>query len=210
MRKTAIVLAAAAVALLGLTAPVGAVTGGQKIWTTGESCTAGVVLQSGSHSYLVTAGHCTRAQAGRSWSVAATGERLGSVVARAEYGPRDRGALRLPTRQSSTIRGARVTAIGNRGAGQSACVARGRTGGTACGTVVSGGNCLTYASPGLAARRICDLVLIRGVAVNPGDSGSPVYAGTTAVGILVARSATAGFAYYTPLTHLAHDWRLHL
>jgi hypothetical protein len=83
--------------------------------------------------------------------------------------------------------------------GEKVCITAGRTGRTSCGTVIQATTSLSYASPGLAARKISNLALVKGICVNPGDSGSPVYAGRSAIGIVVARSASGCYTWYTKL-----------
>jgi hypothetical protein len=87
-------------------------------------------------------------------------------------------------------------------AGERVCVTAGRTGVTRCGTVITTTTSLSYASPGLSARTIRNLALVKGICVNPGDSGSPVYSGRTAVGITVARSVSGCYMWYTKLPAL--------
>ena len=94
----------------------------------------------------------------------------------------------------------RIVRAGDARVGARVCVTAGRTGTTRCGTVVAATTSLRYASPGLAARTVQGLALVRGICVNPGDSGSPVFAGSTAVGIAVARSASGCYMWYTKIT----------
>lgn len=82
-------------------------------------------------------------------------------------------------------------------AGQWYMVTAGHCVGNAAGVPAT--TSLNCASPGLAARTISALALVEGICVNPGDSRSPVYAGCGAIGIVVARSATGCYTWYTKL-----------
>lgn len=188
--------------------------GGALMLTSKSSCTAGLPVRTRAGQwYMVTAGHCVGNAAGATWRQA--GVALG-VGTRWEYGGKgtegragtgDVGIIKLrkATRsQVVVISGgrARTQAILNAKdarTGERVCVTAGRTGVTRCGTVVQATTSLSYASPGLAARTISNLALIKGICVNPGDSGSPVFAGRSAIGIVVAKSATGCYAWYTKL-----------
>jgi hypothetical protein len=122
-------------------------------------------------------------------------------------GSSDIGVIALRTASRSQVvvvsggkaRIQRIVGVRDARTGERVCVTAGRTGVTRCGTVRLSSTSLSYASPGLAARTIKNLVLVEGACVNPGDSGSPVYAGRTAVGIAVARSASGCYLWYAKL-----------
>ena len=188
--------------------------GGAYFSTTRNSCTAGLPVRTrGGQWYVLTAGHCIAEARGATW-------RQGSLAlgkgTRWEYGGKgtegkagtsDVGVIKLrrATRSQVVVMSggkARIQRIVNaRDArtGERVCVTAGRTGVTRCGTVVQPTTSLSYASPGLAARTIKNLALVKGICVNPGDSGSPVYAGSSAVGIAVARSASGCYTWYAKL-----------
>jgi hypothetical protein len=91
----------------------------------------------------------------------------------------------------------KITSVRAARAGERVCVTAGRSGGTQCGTVISANTSLRYASPGVPARTVHHLAIVRGVCVQPGDSGSPVYAGSAFVGIAVAKAATGCILWFT-------------
>ena len=189
-------------------------SGGALMLTPGHSCTVGLPVRSRSGQwYVVTAGHCVF-EGGRS-----TWRQSGVVLGRGtrwEYGGKgteggsakgDIGLIKLTKKSASRVlaitgskvRTQKVTSVRDAKVGERVCVTAGRTGTTRCGTVVTATTSLTYPSPGLAARTITGLALVKGICVNPGDSGSPVYAGSTAVGIVTAKSASGCYAWYTKL-----------
>ena len=189
-------------------------SGGALMLTRGHSCTVGLPVRTrGGRWYVVTAGHCV-AEGGRStWTVG--GVALGKGY-RWEYGGRgtegargtgDIGLLQMTRKSRSQVvvisRGKAttraITSTRDARRGERVCITGGRTGATQCGTVVATTTSLRYASPGLAARTITNLALVKGVCVNPGDSGSPVFVGRTAVGITVAKSASGCYAWYSKL-----------
>jgi streptogrisin B len=193
--------------------------GGAYMLTSRNSCTAGFPVRSRSGQwYVLTAGHCVAEAAGSTWRQ--SGLALG-IGTRWEYGGRgtegkagtsDIGLIKITANVRTWNARSRVVVIGPHGArtqqiiaakdakaGEHVCVTEGRTGVTRCGTVVTPSTSLSYASPGLPARTISNLALVKGICVNPGDSGSPVYAGRAAVGIAVARSVSGCYMWYTKL-----------
>jgi V8-like Glu-specific endopeptidase len=194
--------------------------GGAFISTSRNSCTAGLPVRTrGGSWYLLTAGHCVANARGATWR--ASGYVLGNGT-RWQYaglgtegraGSTDIGIIRITAngrlwnaRSRVMVVGAkkvstqRIVKAGDARVGSRVCVTGGRTGATRCGTVVTATTALRYASPGLAARTVQGLALVKGICVNPGDSGSPVFAGSTAVGIAVARSASGCYMWYSKIT----------
>jgi hypothetical protein len=189
-------------------------TGGAFMLTAKESCTVGLPVRTGDGRwFVVTAGHCVAGGGSATWRE--SGVALGKGY-RWEYGGKgtegasarsDIGLIKLTTKSASRVlamtggkgRTQKITSVRDAKAGERVCVTAGRTGATRCGTVVTTTTSLSYASPGLSARTITGLALVKGICVNPGDSGSPVYAGSAAVGIAVARSASGCYTWYTKL-----------
>jgi hypothetical protein len=194
--------------------------GGAFISTPRNSCTAGLPVRARSGSwYLLTAGHCVANARGATWR--ASGYVLGKgtrwqyagVGTEGRAGSTDIGIIKITAnarlwnaRSRVMVVGARkvstqrIVKAGDARVGTRVCVTAGRTGATRCGTVVTATTSLRYASPGLAARTVQGLALVKGICVNPGDSGSPVFAGSTAVGIAVARSASGCYMWYSKIT----------
>jgi streptogrisin B len=188
--------------------------GGALMVTSRNSCTVGLPVRTrGGQWYLVTAGHCVAEARGATWrqsgTVLGTGTRweYGGKGTEGARGTSDVGVIKLRKAAKSQVvvvtggkaRTQRITGVANARNGTKVCVTAGRTGRTSCGTVVQETTSLSYPSPGLAARRITNLALVKGICVNPGDSGSPVFTGTRAVGITVAKSGSGCFLWYAKL-----------
>lgn len=189
-------------------------TGGALMLTPKVSCTVGLPVRTrDGRWFVVTAGHCVAEGGSATWRE--SGVALGKGY-RWEYGGKgtegssakgDIGLIKLTKRSASRVlaitggnaRTQAITSVRDAKVGERVCVTAGRTGATRCGTVVTATTSLRYASPGLAARTITGLALVKGICVNPGDSGSPVYAGRTAVGIVAAKSASGCYTWYTKL-----------
>jgi Trypsin len=190
-------------------------SGGALMLTPGHSCTVGLPVRTAAGRwYVVTAGHCVVEGGRNTWRVG--GAALGTGV-RWEYGglgtegragTGDIGVIKLATKSRSQVavvtRGRvstqAITSARDARVGEKVCLTAGRTGTTSCGTVTLATTSLRYASPGVAARTITNLALVRGICVNPGDSGSPVFAGHAAVGIAVAKSASGCYTWYSKIT----------
>jgi streptogrisin B len=188
-------------------------SGGALILTSRESCTAGLPVRTRAGQwYLVTAGHCVGANGSSTWRQ--SGVALGRGT-RWEYGGKgtegrkatgDVGLIKLAGRSKSRVlvmngraRTQQILVAKNAKLGEKVCVTTGRTGRTQCGRVVQASASLTYASPGVGTRTISNLAMVSGICVNPGDSGSPVFAGRAAIGITVAKSSSGCYAWYTKL-----------
>jgi streptogrisin B len=189
-------------------------SGGALMLTPGHSCTVGLPVRAGSGQwYVVTAGHCVFEGGTSTWRQ--SGVALGKGT-RWEYGGKgteggsatgDIGLIKLTAKSTSRVvvltsgraNFRAITSVRDARAGEKVCVTSGRTGTTSCGTVALSTTALNYASPGLSARTITNLALVKGICVNPGDSGSPVYAGHAAVGIVVAKSTSGCYLWYTKL-----------
>ncbi len=189
-------------------------SGGALMLTPNAACTVGLPVRSRAGLwYVVTVGHCVFEGGKATWRQ--SGVALGQGI-RWEYGGKgtegarstgDVGIIRLARKSSSKVivisRGRvgtqPITSARDAKLGEKVCVTAGRTGTTSCGTVVTATTSLRYASPGLGARTITNLALVKGICVNPGDSGSPVFTGKAAVGIVVAKSASGCYLWYTKL-----------
>jgi hypothetical protein len=182
-----------------------------------SSCTVGLPVRDRRTGawYVLTAGHCVAEARGATWRQSGltlgvgTRWEYGGLGTQGRSGSTDAGLIRYTAngviwRAASrvlvigrTVRGQRITGIKVAHLGERVCVTAGRTGTTRCGTVVSANTSLTYASPGLAARTVRSLVMVKGMCLRPGDSGSPVFAGSGFAGIAVARSSSGCYLWYT-------------
>lgn len=198
--------------------------GGSLITTPAESCTEGIPVRSAGSWYMLVAGHC--AHGGRTWyhagrvvgtlvrwqygGLGTDGPRATGDVAAIRYAPGWAPRSRVLVVGASGPRPQALTRVRDARLGERVCATLGRTGATRCGRVTSTSTTLRYASPGLPARTITGLVLVKGICVNPGDSGAPVFAGSTAFGIVVAKSGSGCYAWYTKLPAVLAAYRLRL
>lgn len=189
--------------------------GGAYMVTSVNSCSAGLPVRSRAGAwYVLTAGHCV-AKAGRStWRQSnrtlgvGSGWEYAGLGTKGKAGSSDLGLIKVTGAGWSSR--SRVLVVGSRGTtrsqqiitakdarnGEQVCVTAGRSNVTRCGTVVMPATSLKYASPGLAARTVGNLALVKGVCLQPGDSGSAVFAGRAAVGIAVAKSGSGCYFWY--------------
>jgi hypothetical protein len=197
------------------------VYGGAYLMTTRNSCSAALPVRERSTGrwYVLTAGHCVAKAGGATWRQ--SGRTLG-IGTRWEYGglgtqgrsgSGDVGLIRITGNTGILKPRSRVLVVGSRGTraqqiiqakdaryGERVCVTAGRSNITRCGTVVAPTTSLRYASPGLPARTVSNLALVRGVCLQPGDSGSAVFAGRSAIGIAVAKSGSGCYFWYSKIT----------
>jgi streptogrisin D len=168
--------------------------GGDAIYTGGSRCSLGFNVRSGSSYYFLTAGHCTNA--GATWTNGST--TLGTRAATSFPG-NDYGIVRYTT-SSVSISGAvgsqDITSAGTPAVGATV-YRRGSTTGIHSGQVTALNATVNYAQgsvSGLIRTTVC---------AEPGDSGGPLYSGTTALGLTSGGSgncSTGGTTYFQPVT----------
>ncbi len=156
----------------------------------GAICTLGFVVTGGK---ALTAGHCT--QIVGAWNKENNGEFIGPSIA-SNFPGDDFGLIRndgmMSQRDDVQAYDAgiqEITTAANSFVGQAVCKS-GRTTGRTCGTVIEKGYTAAYPQgtvSGLDRTTVC---------VQPGDSGGPLYAGTTALGI--TSGGTLGLACNDP------------
>jgi streptogrisin D len=170
------------------------ISGGDAIYVSGARCSLGFNVRSGSTYYFLTAGHCTNI--GSSWSNGSVtlGTRAGTSFPGNDY-----GIVRY-TNTSIAISGAvgsqDITSAGTP-AVNSTVYRRGSTTGTHSGRVTALNATVNYAEgsvSGLIRTTVC---------AEPGDSGGPLYSGTTALGLTSGGSgncSSGGVTYFQPVT----------
>jgi hypothetical protein len=179
------------------------------------ACTTGFVVTDGARSGVLTAAHCPDAatyvdQDGTRLALGFVGQwgaRYQDVQvhdtpeARAPlfFADRERGSLR-------TLTGARSRA--SMRAGDTVCH-RGEATGYSCAEV----ELTDFSPPGALCAGPCDpvWVTVSGPNCRSGDSGGPIFLGTTAYGITKGGSYTSGrcnFYYYMSTDFLPEGWRL--
>jgi streptogrisin D len=170
------------------------ISGGDAIYTSSARCSLGFNVRSGSTYYFLTAGHCTNI--GATWTTGSTvlGSRAGSSFPGNDY-----GIVRY-TNTTITKRGMvgsqDITSAGTPAVGATV-YRRGSTTGIRSGRVTALNATVNYAEgrvSGLIRTTVC---------AEPGDSGGPLYSGTTALGLTSGGSgncSTGGTTYFQPVT----------
>lgn len=190
--------------------------GGAFMTTSRNSCTAALPVRDRRGVwYVLTAGHCVARAHGATWRASGltvgVGSRweYGGIGTQGRAGTTDAGLVRYTANRTRWKPASRVVVVGEGArirrittvkvarAGERVCVTAGRSGRTRCGTVIAANTSLRYASPGLAARRVHNLVLVGGVCLRPGDSGSAVFAGSAFAGIAVAKATSGCYFWYS-------------
>jgi streptogrisin B len=151
-------------------------SGGDAIYTGRARCSLGFNVRKGEEYYFLTAGHCT--EAGTEWSDA-SGEELGTTSGSSFPGD-DFGIVKYDSsadRPPGTVGSRQIVDAGTPTVGQRVS-RRGSTTGTHSGTVTALDATVNYGD-GLVVRGMIRTT----VCAEPGDSGGPLYAGTTALGL---------------------------
>ncbi|SCL45643.1 streptogrisin B [Micromonospora citrea] len=173
------------------------ISGGDAIYGGGYRCSLGFIVRSGSTYYFLTAGHCTdvvSAWYANSAQSTKLGDRTGTSFPGNDY-----GIVRY-TNTSIAIDGSvgsqDITAAGSAFVGQQV-TRRGSTTGTRSGTVTGLNATVRYAEGtvrGMIATNVC---------AEPGDSGGPLYSGSTALGLTSGGSGncrTGGTTFFQPVS----------
>ncbi|MFH8369641.1 S1 family peptidase [Streptomyces sp. NPDC018031] len=189
-----------------------AVRGGDVLYRAGGQCTVAFNARAGAVHYAVMPGHC--AEPGTTWYADPARTVLAGTTAGASFPGNDYGFVRYTgtavthpgevSLRNGTVRD--ITGAANPSVGQSLCHV-GRVTGLRCGTVT--GVNLTVHYPegtvnGLFRSTICS---------EPGDTGGPAFAGTTALGFIVGAGgncATGGTTYYQPIAEVLAAYGLTL
>ncbi|SDN14472.1 S1 family peptidase [Streptomyces wuyuanensis] len=178
------------------------IAGGQAIYAGGGRCSLGFNVRSGSTYYALTAGHCT--DIGSTWytnsaQTALLGTRAGSSFPGNDYGIIRHSNASAADGRVYLYNGSYrdITGAGNASVGQSVQRSGSTTGlhgGSVTGlnaTVNYGGGDIVY---GLIQTNVC---------AEPGDSGGPLFSGTTALGLTSGGSgncSSGGTTFFQPVT----------
>ncbi|BCJ55337.1 serine protease [Actinoplanes sp. NBRC 14428] len=170
------------------------ISGGDAIYTGGSRCSLGFNVRSGSTDYFLTAGHCTNA--GSSWSNGSTtlGTRAGSSFPGNDYGIvryTNTSITKTGGVGSQDITGAGTPAV------NSTVYRRGSTTGTRSGRVTALNTTVNYPQGSVSG------MIRTTVCAEPGDSGGPLYSGSTALGLTSGGSgncSSGGVTYFQPVT----------
>ena len=171
------------------------ISGGDAIYVSGARCSLGFNVRSSSGTYyFLTAGHCTNI--GATWSNGSTtlGTRAGTSFPGNDY-----GIVRYTTTSvaiSGTVGSQDITTAGTPAVGATVN-RRGSTTGIHSGRVTALNSTVNYSEgsvSGLIRTTVC---------AEPGDSGGPLYSGTTALGLTSGGSGnctSGGVTYFQPVT----------
>ncbi|MGQ4419424.1 S1 family peptidase [Streptomyces sp. SAS_269] len=185
------------------------ISGGDAIYASSWRCSLGFNVQDSSGNYyFLTAGHCTDG-AGTWWSNSSHSTTLGSTAG-SSFPGNDYGIVRY-TNSSVTKSGAvgsqDITSAATPSVGTTV-YRRGSTTGTHSGRVTAlnatvnyGGGDIVY---GLIQTTVC---------AEPGDSGGPLYGGTTAYGLTSGGSgncSSGGTTFFQPVTEALSAYGVHV
>jgi streptogrisin B len=171
-------------------------SGGDAIYATSWRCSAGFNVRSGSTYYFVTAGHCT--DGASNWWTNSGRTTLIGPTAGSSFPGNDYGLVRYSSSVShpGTVGNVEITNAANPTVGQSV-TRRGSTTGTHSGRVTAlnatvnyGGGDVVY---GMIQTTVC---------AEPGDSGGPLYSGSTALGLTSGGSgncSSGGTTFFQPV-----------
>jgi streptogrisin D len=170
------------------------ISGGDAITRGGSRCSLGFNVRSGSTYYFLTAGHCTNGST--TWSGA--GATLGSTFG-SSFPGNDYGIVRYTNTsisKPSAVGSVRITSASTPAVNQTV-TRRGSTTGTHSGRVTRLNATVNYAQgavTGMIQTTVC---------AEPGDSGGPLYSGSTAHGLTSGGSGncrSGGVTFFQPVT----------
>ena len=174
------------------------ISGGDAIYASSWRCSLGFNVRSGTTYYFLTAGHCTDG-AGTWWSNSSHSTTLGSTAG-SSFPGNDYGIVRYTNTSVThpgTVGSQDITSAATPSVGTTV-TRRGSTTGIHSGRVTAlnatvnyGGGDIVY---GLIQTTVC---------AEPGDSGGPLYGGTTAYGLTSGGSGdctSGGTTFFQPVT----------
>lgn len=173
------------------------ISGGDAIYGGGYRCSLGFNVRSGSTYYFLTAGHCGNIAS--TWYANSSHTTLLGSTAASSFPGNDYAIVRYAssyTNHPGTVGGQDIISAGNASVGQSV-TRRGSTTGIHSGTV-TGTNATVRYSEGTVYGMIQTTVCAEG-----GDSGGPLYSGSTALGLTSGGSgncSSGGTTFFQPVT----------
>ncbi|MCS0602055.1 S1 family peptidase [Streptomyces sp. LP11] len=185
------------------------ISGGDAIYASGWRCSLGFNVQDNSGNYyFLTAGHCTDG-AGTWWSNSGHTTTLGTTAG-SSFPGNDYGLVRYTNSSvtksgsvgSQDIAGAATPSVGT------TVYRRGSTTGTHSGRVTALNATVNYGGgdvvSGLIQTTVC---------AEPGDSGGPLYGGSTAYGLTSGGSgdcSSGGTTFFQPVTEALSAYGVHV
>ncbi|MFD7923904.1 S1 family peptidase [Streptomyces sp. NPDC059740] len=169
-------------------------SGGDTIQTNQWRCSLGFNVRSGSTYYFLTAGHCT--QGLPAW-YDGSGNSIGATQ-NSSFPGNDYGLVKYTGSAShdGTVGSQDITSAANPTVGQTV-TRRGSTTGIHSGKVTALNATVNYGSDGIVSGLIQTTVC-----AEPGDSGGPLYAGSTALGLTSGGSGdctSGGTTFFQPV-----------
>ncbi|MFI1563385.1 S1 family peptidase [Streptomyces sp. NPDC020490] len=185
------------------------ISGGDAIYASSWRCSLGFNVQDSSGNYyFLTAGHCTDG-AGTWWSNSSHSTTLGTTAG-SSFPTNDYGIVRYTNTsvtKSGTVGSQDITSAATPSVGTTV-YRRGSTTGTHSGKVTAlnatvnyGGGDIVY---GMIQTTVC---------AEPGDSGGPLYGGTTAYGLTSGGSGdctSGGTTFFQPVTEALSAYGVHV
>ncbi|MBM7171290.1 S1 family peptidase [Streptomyces sp. G44] len=174
------------------------ISGGDAIYADSWRCSLGFNVRNGSTYYFLTAGHCTDG-AGTWWANSAKTTVLGTTHG-SSFPTNDYGIVRYTNSsitKSGTVGSQDITSAADPTVGQNV-TRRGSTTGTHSGRVTALNQTVNYGGGDVVYGMIKTTVC-----AEPGDSGGPLYAGTTALGLTSGGSgncSSGGTTFFQPVT----------
>ncbi|MGP8302803.1 S1 family peptidase [Streptomyces inhibens] len=171
------------------------ISGGDPIYAPSWRCSLGFNVRSGSTYYFLTAGHCT--DGNPPWSTS-SGASIGSTVG-SSFPGNDYGIVKYTgsVTHPGTVGSQDITSAATPSVGQSV-TRRGSTTGTHSGKVTALNATVNYGGGDIVSGLIQTTVC-----AEPGDSGGPLYSGTTALGLTSGGSGdctSGGTTFFQPVT----------
>lgn len=174
------------------------ISGGDAIYSNTGRCSLGFNVRNGSTYYFLTAGHCTDG-ASTWWSNSARTTVLGTTSG-SSFPTNDYGIVRYTNSsvtKSGTVGSQDITRAADPTVGQSV-TRRGSTTGTHSGRVTALNQTVNYGGGDVVYGMIKTTVC-----AEPGDSGGPLYSGSTALGLTSGGSgncSSGGTTFFQPVT----------
>ncbi|MFD0418863.1 S1 family peptidase [Streptomyces sp. NPDC127108] len=174
------------------------ISGGDATYATSWRCSLGFNVRSGSTYYFLTAGHCTDG-AGTWWANSAKTTVLGTTHG-SSFPTNDYGIVRYTNNsitKSGTVGSQDITRAADPTVNQSV-TRRGSTTGTHSGRVTGLNATVNYGNGDVVYGMIRTTVC-----AEPGDSGGPLYSGSTALGLTSGGSgncSSGGTTFFQPVT----------
>ncbi|MEU0004734.1 S1 family peptidase [Streptomyces sp. NPDC006314] len=185
------------------------ISGGDAIYASSWRCSLGFNVQDSSGNYyFLTAGHCTDG-AGTWWSNSSHTTTLGTTAG-SSFPGNDYGIVRYTNgsvTKSGAVGGQDITGAATPSVGTTV-YRRGSTTGTHSGRVTALNATVNYGGGDIVSGLIQTTVC-----AEPGDSGGPLYGGTTAYGLTSGGSgncSSGGTTFFQPVTEALSAYGVHV